>query len=76
MTPTIKEKLKAIHRELNAMGHYNTYLVIEDIPHKSITLDCYTEKEEVTEKEKKSFCELADYITPYFRRRLEKFTEN
>lgn len=53
MTPTIKEKLKAIHRELNAMGHYNTYLVIEDITHKSIALDCYTEKEEVTEKEKK-----------------------
>ena len=44
MTPTIIEKLQAIHKELNAIGHYNTYLIIESVPHNSITMDCYTKK--------------------------------
>ena len=75
MIPTISEKLQAIHKELNTIGHYNTYLIIESVTHNSITMDCYTENGKATEEERESFSELIDYIAPYFRRRLEKFTE-
>ena|GEM_PF-715827 len=75
MTPTISEKLRAIHKELNAIGHYNTYLIIESVSNNSITMDCYTENGKATEEEKESLSELIDYIAPYFQRRLEKFTE-
>ena len=75
MTPTISEKLQAIHKELNATGHYNTYLIIESVSNNSITMDCYTENGTATEEERESFSELIDYIAPYFQRRLEKFTE-
>lgn len=75
MTPTISEKLQAIHKELNAIGHYNTYLIIESVPYNSITMVCYTENGTATEEERESFSELIDYIAPYFRRRLERFKE-
>lgn len=75
MTPTISENLKAIHKELNAIGHYNTYLIIESVPHNSITMDCYTKKVKTTEEERKSLSELIEYIAPYFRRRLQRFKE-
>ena len=75
MTHTITEKLQAIHKELNAIGHYNTYLIIESVPDNSITMDCYTESGGATEEERESFSELIDHIAPYFRRRLERFTE-
>lgn len=75
MTPTISEKLQAIHKELNAIGHYNTYLIIKSVPYNSITMVCYTENGTATEEERESFSELIDYIAPYFRRRLERFKE-
>ena len=75
MTPTIIEKLQAIHKELNAIVHYNTYLIRESVPHKSITMDCYTEKVKTTEEERNSLSELIEYIAPYFRRRLQRFKE-
>ena len=75
MTPTIIEKLQTIHKELNAIGHYNTYLIIESVPHNSITMDCYTKKVKTTEEERESLSELIEYIAPYFRRRLQRFKE-
>ena len=75
MTPTIIEKLQAIHKELNAIGHYNTYLIIESVPHNSITMDCYTEKVKTTEEERESLSELIGYVAPYFRRRLQRLKE-
>ncbi|MRI63524.1 hypothetical protein EDM00_05910 [Ornithobacterium rhinotracheale] len=71
----VSELIKEIHQELNARGEYNTYLITENLRNNQVLMQCFSQKDNLSEEEKKSFSNLFSRIKPYIKKRTKMFED-